>query len=93
METALNTIKKRGFFVSLGEMAISAGQAVMKGLAGLGPLGLLAPALGAAAIAGMYALGKTFLGDDVVSEGGMGGYGKRTLLAPEGSIALNDNDT
>tara|TARA_B100002019_G_scaffold32073_1_gene26037 strand:- start:8719 stop:11130 length:2412 start_codon:yes stop_codon:yes gene_type:complete len=93
METALNNIKKRGFFVSLGEMAISAGQAVMKGLAGLGPLGLLAPALGAAAIAGMYALGKTFLGDDVVSEGGMGGYGKRTLLAPEGSIALNDNDT
>ena len=29
-------------------------------------------------------------GDDVVSEGG---YGKRTLLAPEGAIRLNDKDT
>jgi hypothetical protein len=29
------------------------------------------------------------MGDDVVSPG----YGKRTILSPEGSIALNDNDT
>jgi hypothetical protein len=29
-------------------------------------------------------------GDDIMSEGG---YGKRTLLAPEGAIALNDKDT
>jgi hypothetical protein len=29
-------------------------------------------------------------GDDIMSEGG---YGKRTLLSPEGAIRLNDNDT
>jgi len=36
-----------------------------------------------------YAL---FKGDDLFSPGGGGGYGKRTLLAPEGAFALNDND-
>jgi hypothetical protein len=35
-------------------------------------------------------LGKFSKGDDVMSEGG---YGKRTLLAPEGAIKLNDKDT
>ena len=36
-------------------------------------------------------MGYKFLsGDDVMSEGG---YGKRTLLAPEGAIKLNDKDT
>lgn len=47
--------------------------------------------LAAAAAAGVYALGKSYLskGDDVVSPG----YGKRTLMAPEGAIALNDKDT
>ena len=40
--------------------------------------------------AGAVALGYKFLkGNDVVS----GGYGKRTLMAPEGAIALNDKDT
>ena len=29
-------------------------------------------------------------GDDIMSEGG---YGKRTLLSPEGAIKLNDKDT
>ena len=29
------------------------------------------------------------MGDDVVSPG----YGKRTILSPEGSISLNNNDT
>ena len=37
------------------------------------------------------AKGYQFLtGDDVMSEGG---YGKRTLLAPEGAIKLNNDDT
>ena len=36
-------------------------------------------------------MGYKFLsGDDVMSEGG---YGKRTLLSPEGAIKLNDKDT
>tara|TARA_R100001163_G_C5064528_1_gene202190 strand:+ start:961 stop:3372 length:2412 start_codon:yes stop_codon:yes gene_type:complete len=99
-EGTLNTLRTLGkallkgqFFVTLGTMAIDAAKAVMKALGMTGLGGLAAPAAGAAAMAGMYALGKTFLGDDIVSEGGMSGYGKRTLLAPEGSIALNNNDT
>jgi hypothetical protein len=49
-------------------------------------------ALGAVAAAGAIALGASLMtkGDDVMSEGG---YGKRTLLAPEGAIRLNDKDT
>ena len=52
---------------------------------------IIGPLLAAAAAAGVYALGKSYLtkGDDVVSPG----YGKRTLMAPEGAIALNDKDT
>ena len=44
--------------------------------------------LAAAGIVGAYLNSKT--ADDMVSEGG---YGKRTLLAPEGAIKLNDKDT
>jgi len=56
--------------------------------------GLAAPIAGAAAAAAVAAAGFGLLnsrkGDDVLSEGG---YGKRTLLAPEGAIKLNDKDT
>ena len=57
---------------------------------GLGPVGILVgTGLVAAALAGMYqAFNKA---DDIISPGS--GYGKRTLLAPEGAIALNDKDT
>jgi hypothetical protein len=62
--------------------------AAVKGLAGLGPLGLI---LGLAAAGTVAALGYKFMkGDDVMSEGG---YGNRTLLTPKGSIALNNEDT
>jgi hypothetical protein len=44
--------------------------------------------LATAGIVGAYLNSKT--ADDMVSEGG---YGKRTLLAPEGAIKLNDKDT
>lgn len=54
------------------------------------------PVVGPALAAGAIGLGiaawqsyKTKTGDDVVSPG----YGNRTLLGPEGSIALNDKDT
>jgi hypothetical protein len=40
--------------------------------------------------AAIYGLISSFKGDDIMSEGG---YGKRTLLAPEGAIKLNDKDT
>jgi hypothetical protein len=48
------------------------------------------PILGAIAVASAVALGAKFLkGNDIVSAG----YGKRTLLAPEGVITLNNKDT
>ena len=48
--------------------------------------------LGVAAAASAVALGNKYLqGNDIISPGS--GYGKRTLLAPEGAIALNDKDT
>lgn len=56
--------------------------------------GFIAPIAGAAAAAAVTAAGFGLLnsrkGDDVMSEGG---YGKRTLLMPEGAIKLNNKDT
>jgi hypothetical protein len=55
---------------------------------------IIGPVLGGIAAAAVTAAGFGLLsskkGDDVMSEGG---YGKRTLLAPEGAIKLNDKDT
>jgi hypothetical protein len=52
----------------------------------------VAIAVGAAAAG--YAAIKAMTGDDVMSPGGSGsGYGSRTLLGPEGAIALNNRDT
>ena len=83
-EGLLATIKKRGFFKTLADAAMSA----FKSLAGIPFVG---PILGAAAAASAVALGMKLVskGDDVVSPG----YGKRVLSTPEGSIALNDKDT
>jgi len=49
---------------------------------------ILPVVLGAVATVGT--LLASYKADDLMSEGG---YGKRTLLAPEGAIRLNDNDT
>lgn len=54
------------------------------GIGALGAVGI-GLAAGAATYYGLNAL----RGDDIVSPG----YGKRTLLAPEGAISLNDRDT
>ena len=52
----------------------------------------VAIAVGAAAAG--YAAIKAMTGDDVMSPGGSGGgYGSRTLMGPEGAIALNNRDT
>ena len=55
---------------------------------------VVGPVLGAVAAAAVIGKGFSALSsqkaDDMVSEGG---YGKRTLLAPEGAIKLNDKDT
>jgi hypothetical protein len=78
--------KLKNMLVDVGSLALSAAKAV----AGIPIIG---PVLMAGALAGATALGigiyNRFKGDDVVSPG----YGKRTLLAPEGAIDLNDKDT
>jgi hypothetical protein len=77
-------LAKREAGVSLAQAALGAIKSVVQ-------TPFIGPLLAAAAAAGVYALGKSYLskGDDVVSPG----YGKRTLMAPEGAIALNDKDT
>lgn len=56
------------------------------------PFGLGIP-LAIGAVAGLTGLIASFTADDLFSPGqGGSGYGKRTLLAPEGAYKLNDND-
>ena len=78
-----SAFENKNFFKALGTLAIKAGSAVA-GIPFVGPL------LAAAAVASAYALGKSYFADDMVSPSG---YGKRTLMAPEGTIQLNDKDT
>ena len=79
-----NAIGLTGLIRGIGSAAMT----VVKAFADI-PFGLGVP-LGIAAALGVIALGYKFLkGNDVIS----GGYGKRTLMAPEGAIALNDKDT
>ena len=78
--------------VGVGRFAINAAASVSK-IPVIGPI--LAIAAAAAAVAGGMALYNKFKkADDLMSPGqGMGGYGKRLLLAPEGQFALNNRDT
>jgi len=93
---AINALKSAGAIISKKDALFSIAGAAMGALkaavSGVGALlGPLAIPLGIAAAAGVAALGYNLLkGDDVMSEGG---YGKRTLLSPEGAIKLNDKDT
>jgi hypothetical protein len=73
--------------------AYSAAGAVSKALGATVLGGFGAPLAAAATAAAITAAGFGLLnsrkGDDVMSEGG---YGKRTLLSPEGAIKLNDKE-
>ena len=78
-------------------LIISAAYAAYQGLANNPVLnlipfgGVVAGGIAAAAIlSGGFAMVNSQKADDMVSEGG---YGKRTLLSPEGAIKLNDKDT
>ena len=53
----------------------------------LGPAGMVA-------VGGLIGAGMAYLAfaDDMFSPGGKSGYGNRTLMGPEGAIALNNND-
>jgi len=93
---AINALKSVGAVISKREALFSIASAAMDSLSaavsGIGKLlGPLAIPIGIAAAAGVASLGYNLLkADDLMSEGG---YGKRTLLAPEGAFKLNDNDT
>ena len=82
-EIATQAVKKAGLRKSIGE-------AVMKAYSSAAAVPVIGWVLGGIAAAAAAAIGYKFLqGNDVVSQG----YGKRTLMAPEGAIQLNDKDT
>jgi hypothetical protein len=84
-------MKKLSVFLGKKDLIKSIGTAAMNVISSLSKIPVIGWALGLAAAGSTIALGYQFMkGDDVVSEGG---YGKRTLMAPEGAIALNDKDT
>lgn len=88
----VGSLIKQGF-VMVKNLGIAIAEAVAKisgaSAATLGIAGGIALAAGAAA----YAFLST-KGDDILSPGGSSsGYGNRTLLGPEGAIALNNKDT
>jgi len=64
---------------------------VISSLSALGPIGV---GLGLVAAAGVASMAAKYLkGDDIMSPGAGSGYGTRTLMGPEGAIALNNKDT
>jgi hypothetical protein len=90
-ETVSLSLKQRGLALTIKDFFKSIGQAAMKAYQSAASIPVVGWVLGAAAAAAVVGLGAKLMskGDDVVSPG----YGKRTLMAPEGSIALNDKDT
>ena len=83
IQTATAIFQKKNLMSSIVEMATRAFSSVAR-------IPFIGTVLGAAAAASAYALGKSYFSkaDDLMS-----GYGQRTLLAPEGTFALNNNDT
>jgi hypothetical protein len=89
-EITLNAIKKVGSLITKKDLLANIGKAAMGAISSLSSIPVIGWALGLAAAGTVAALGYKFLkGDDVMSQG----YGKRTLMAPEGAIQLNDKDT
>ena len=78
---------KKGLLQSVAGMALEGAKQAAK-------VPIIGALLATAALAGLYTLGKAIIGDDVMSPGESGGgYGRRTLMGPEGAIALNNKDT
>ena len=100
-QTKLGATIAEGFATmkNLGKKAIEL--AMETGIAAAKILGVSASTLGigtaialAAAAAGIAYLYSVSKGNDVMSAGSnMSGYGSRTLMGPEGAIALNNKDT
>jgi hypothetical protein len=86
-------IKKQGLMLTIREAWKSIAGAAMSAFESAAKIPMVGWLLGAVAAGGAIALGASLMskGDDVMSGGD--GYGKRTLLAPEGAIRLNNKDT
>jgi hypothetical protein len=84
-----NLLESKGLVKTVGTAIFSAISSFSKIPLGLGV------GLGIAAAAGIASMASKYLkGDDIMSPGeGSSGYGKRTLMGPEGAIALNNKDT
>jgi len=90
LEATLTSIKQRGLLITLREAGASIAKAAMGAISSLSSIPIVGWALGLAAAGTVAALGYSLLkADDAVSPG----YGKRTMLSPEGAIQFNDQDT
>jgi hypothetical protein len=90
LEATLTSIKQRGLLITLREAGVSIAKAAMGAISSLSSIPIVGWALGLAAAGTVAALGYSLLkADDAVSPG----YGKRTMLSPEGAIQFNDQDT
>jgi hypothetical protein len=89
LQSTLGNLLKADFWKSIG-VAIARAWGAIVGF--LGPFGI---PVAIAAGAGLVGLASKWFskGDDVMSPGDGSGYGKRTLMGPEGAIALNNKDT
>ena len=93
-QLALEYSKKKGIFGTIGAMTVALGVQLGILSASLATNAAVTFGVGvavavAAAMAG-YAAIKSMTADDMVSQPG---YGSRTLMGPEGAIALNNKDT
>ena len=87
-------LDKARLIFSKREAGVTLSQAVLGAISSVVKTPIIGPLLAAAAAAGIYALGKKYMtGDDIMSPGENSGYGNRTLMGPEGTIALNNKDT
>ena len=91
----LETSKKRGILSTIGALTLQLGikMGILSAeLASNAALTFgIGVAIAVAAAAAGYATIKALTADDMVSS--PSGYGKRTLMGPEGAIALNNKDT
>jgi hypothetical protein len=88
ISTVGNAIKKSGLLADIAQMA-------MRAFSSLSAIPFIGPILGIAGAASALALGYSYYSkaDDLMSPGASSGYGSRTLMGPEGAIALNNKDT
>ena len=90
--TAKNIVKDTVLLGIKVAKAVAEFAALTAASLGMGTLPLLGLAAAAAATIGAVIYGMT-RGNDVMSPGAGSGYGSRTLMGPEGAIALNNKDT